>query len=55
MIATGEDEARAREALEQSGYEVKVAIVAIAKGVPAGEARARLAAVHGSVRAALAD
>jgi N-acetylmuramic acid 6-phosphate (MurNAc-6-P) etherase len=34
---------------------VKVAIVAIARNVTPGEARARLAEVHGSVRAALAE
>jgi N-acetylmuramic acid 6-phosphate etherase len=53
-LATGADEARAREALEASGFQVKVAIVALAKGIAPAEARARLAAVHGSVRAALA-
>jgi N-acetylmuramic acid 6-phosphate etherase len=55
MLATGEDEARARQALDECDYQVKVAIVAIAKHLAAGDARARLAAVHGSVRAALAD
>jgi N-acetylmuramic acid 6-phosphate etherase len=53
-LATGVDEERAREALEASGFHVKVAIVAIARGLDADGARARLAAVHGSVRAALA-
>lgn len=54
-LATGSDEARARASLEESGFQVKVAIVAIAKGLCAADARARLAAAHGSVRAALAD
>lgn len=53
--ATGADEARAQQVLEACDRQVKVAIVAIAKGLDAAEARARLAAVHGSVRAALAD
>jgi N-acetylmuramic acid 6-phosphate etherase len=53
MIATGADEARARQALEASGYQVKVAIVAIARGLDSEGARACLAAAHGSVRAAL--
>ncbi|MBL0143433.1 MAG: N-acetylmuramic acid 6-phosphate etherase [Betaproteobacteria bacterium] len=54
-LATGADEALAQETLEASGFQVKVAIVAIAKGIDPAQARARLAAVHGSVRAALAD
>jgi N-acetylmuramic acid 6-phosphate etherase len=55
MLAAGADEAQARAMLEDCGYQVKVAIVAIAKGIGAAEARTRLSAVHGSVRAALAD
>jgi len=54
-LATGADEAEAQAALEASGFQVKVAIVAIARRLAPAEARARLAAVHGSVRAALAD
>jgi N-acetylmuramic acid 6-phosphate etherase len=54
-FATGADEAAAQAALEASGFHVKVAIVSIAKGVSPDEARARLATVNGSVRAALAD
>jgi N-acetylmuramic acid 6-phosphate etherase len=53
-IATGADEQRAREVLEASGFQVKVAIVAIGQGLDVESARARLAAAHGSVRAALA-
>jgi N-acetylmuramic acid 6-phosphate etherase len=54
MLASGAGEARARAALEESGYQVKVAIVAIAKSLDAQGARSRLAAVGGSLRAALA-
>jgi len=52
-IATGVDEQRARQALEDAGFQVKVAIVAIARDENVESARARLAAAHGSVRAAL--
>lgn len=52
-LAAGTDEARAREALEACGLEVKPAIVALLKAVGPEEARARLAAAQGSVRAAL--
>jgi N-acetylmuramic acid 6-phosphate (MurNAc-6-P) etherase len=34
---------------------VKVAIVSLARSIAPAEARSRLAAAHGSVRAALAD
>jgi N-acetylmuramic acid 6-phosphate etherase len=54
-LATGADEAAARAALEACGFQVKVAIVSIVRAVGPDEARARLGAVHGSVRAALAD
>ena len=54
VIATGVDETRARETLEASDFQVKVAIVAIARDLDIPVARARLAAAHGSVRAALA-
>lgn len=53
--AAGVDEARARAALETSGFQVKVAIVALARGLAAGEARERLERARGSVRAAIAD
>ena len=52
--ATGASEAVAREALAQSGHEVKTAIVMLATGLSAEDARQRLAEVHGSVRAAIA-
>lgn len=54
MLATGADEARAVAKLGECDYHVKVAIVAIAKDISADQARQRLAAVKGSVRAALA-
>ena len=54
MRATGADEASAQRALQACGLRVKVAIVALAKGLDAAGAEARLAAVQGSVRRALA-
>ena len=54
-LATGAEEARARACLEECGFQVKVAIVALTRGLAIPDARARLAAAHGSVRAALAD
>jgi N-acetylmuramic acid 6-phosphate etherase len=53
-FATGADEAAAREVLEQCGYHVKVAIVALSKNTSVEQARALLEAAHGSVRQALA-
>jgi N-acetylmuramic acid 6-phosphate etherase len=53
-LGAGVDEERARQALEASGFQVKVAIVAITHGLDPENARARLAEVHGSLRAALA-
>lgn len=53
MHATGADEARARVALEQCGFHVKVAIVALLKQLPIPEAQALLDRSAGSVRAAL--
>lgn len=53
MRATGVDEALARGALEACDYQVKVAIVALARGMAVREAEARLAAVQGNVRRAL--
>lgn len=54
VLATGTDEATARTTLESCGYQVKVAIVAIARGVPVREAEQQLIKSKGSVRAALA-
>jgi len=44
-----------RTTLEASGYQIKVAIVAIARKLDVGEARARLATARGSVRAAMGE
>jgi len=52
--ATGASEAAAHEALAQCEHEVKTAIVMLAARLSADDARRRLAAVHGSVRAAIA-
>ncbi len=54
VLATGAHEDKARATLGECGFHVKVAIVAIAGNLTPGQARERLAAVHGSVRAALA-
>jgi N-acetylmuramic acid 6-phosphate etherase len=54
MLATGADEATARRVLERSGFEVKVAILAIARTLPIDEARARLEAAGGNLRLAMA-
>jgi len=51
--ATGADEAAARAVLEQCGYHVKVAIVALLTKQPVERARALLDSNDGSVRAAL--
>ncbi|SEN81230.1 N-acetylmuramic acid 6-phosphate etherase [Duganella sp. CF517] len=53
MHATGADEARARAALEQCGFHVKVAIVALLKELSIPRAQALLDRSAGSVRAAL--
>ena len=55
MRATGANEDAARQALAASENQVKVAIVSILKKVGVREAAARLAAAHGSVRAAIAE
>lgn len=54
MHATGADELAAERALRDSGFRVKVAIVALRAGVSVHDASARLDACRGSVRAALA-
>lgn len=54
-LATGADETRAREAFEACDGQVKPAIVSLLKGLRPDQARERLAAVQGSVRAALRD
>ena len=55
MLATHADEVTARTTLEQCHFQIKVAIVAIAKKMDVDAAAARLAFSNGSVRAALAD
>jgi len=52
-LATGRDEARARAAFEACDGQVKTAIIAVLLDLDPEQARARLAAVQGSVRAAL--
>jgi N-acetylmuramic acid 6-phosphate etherase len=54
-LATGAEEARAREALEACGFQVKPAIVSVLRAISPDQARERLAAAQGSVRAALKD
>jgi N-acetylmuramic acid 6-phosphate etherase len=51
--ATGADEAAARKVLEECGYHVKVAVVALLRREPVARARALLVQTNGSVRAAL--
>jgi N-acetylmuramic acid 6-phosphate etherase len=53
--ATGADEATAKQALEASGYKVKVAIVSILRKIDASAAQGALDAAGGSVRRALAE
>ena len=53
-FATGADEAAARAVLEQCGFHVKTAIVALSKQTSVEQAQALLAAAHGSVREAIA-
>lgn len=54
-LATGADEAKARQAFEACDSQVKTAIVSILKAVPPDEARRRLSAAQDNVRAALVD
>lgn len=54
MIATGASEEQARAVLEECGFHVKVAVVALKRQTSVGQARALLDAAHGSVRQALA-
>jgi N-acetylmuramic acid 6-phosphate etherase len=53
-FASGADEAAAQAVLEQCGYHVKTAIVALKKQTSVEQAQALLEAAHGSVRAAIA-
>ena len=54
VFATGADEAAAQAVLEQCGYHVKTAVVALIKQTGVEQAQALLEAAHGSVRAAIA-
>jgi N-acetylmuramic acid 6-phosphate etherase len=53
-FATGADDEAARQVLEQCGFHVKVAIVALSRNIQVDQARALLDGAHGSVRVALA-
>jgi N-acetylmuramic acid 6-phosphate etherase len=53
-FATGADDDTARQVLEQCGFHVKVAIVALSKKIQVEQAQALLDSVNGSVREALA-
>jgi N-acetylmuramic acid 6-phosphate etherase len=53
-FATGADEAAARAVLEQCGFHVKVAIVALSRNISVEQARDLLETARGSVRQALA-
>ena len=53
MLATGTDEVTAQKTLEESQFQIKVAIVAIVKKIDINEAKARLAAARGNVRVAM--
>jgi N-acetylmuramic acid 6-phosphate etherase len=55
VLATGTDEATARRTLEGCEFQVKVAILAIAKTLDVAEARSRLAASKGNLRRAMAS
>jgi N-acetylmuramic acid 6-phosphate etherase len=55
MEATGVARAEAQAVLEQTGYDVKPAILMILSGLDAETARARLAQHNGFLRAALAQ
>ncbi|WP_036171278.1 N-acetylmuramic acid 6-phosphate etherase [Massilia sp. 9096] len=54
VFATGADEDDVRAVLAQCDFHVKVAIVALGRGVPVEQARALLETARGSVRRALA-
>ncbi|WP_027866405.1 N-acetylmuramic acid 6-phosphate etherase [Massilia alkalitolerans] len=54
VFATGADEAAAQAVLEQCGYHVKTAVVALIKQTSVEQAQALLEGAHGSVREAIA-
>jgi N-acetylmuramic acid 6-phosphate etherase len=55
MLATGADEDTAKRTLERSGFQVKVAILAISRSLPIDEAQARLDAAKGNLRLAMSS
>lgn len=55
MLAANTDEVTAKATLERCQFRIKVAIVSIAKKIDVDAAERRLAAVNGSVRAAMVD
>ena len=55
MLATGKDETIAQQTLEACGFQIKVAIIAIAKEIDIDAAVARIEVANGSVRKALAN
>jgi len=55
VLATGTDEETARRTLERCEFQVKVAILVIAKTLDVAEARSRLAASKGNLRLAMAS
>jgi N-acetylmuramic acid 6-phosphate etherase len=55
MHASGADELAAERALRDSGFRVKVAILALRRGLSVHQASTRLQARDGNLRAALAD
>lgn len=55
MQVSGADEEAARAMLQASGFQVKVAIVALLRNLAVEQAQARLAAADGSLRRAIAD
>jgi N-acetylmuramic acid 6-phosphate etherase len=54
-LAAGADETRAKQAFEACGSQVKPAIVSLLKAIGPDEARQRLSAARGSVRAAIKE
>jgi N-acetylmuramic acid 6-phosphate etherase len=54
-VATGAPEAAVDDAIAAAGGDAKVAIVALAAGIDADDARARLAAAGGNLRAAMGE
>ncbi|MCX7172574.1 MAG: N-acetylmuramic acid 6-phosphate etherase [Proteobacteria bacterium] len=55
VLVTGADEEAARSILEATGFQVKVAIVALTRGISIEAAQARLSDADGSVRRAITE